>query len=61
MWIFQKDVCIKYTGSQFILKKLHVDFEKTAHQATYEVFENVQLIACRFHLGQSRWQKVSTK
>jgi hypothetical protein len=61
MWIFLQDVRIKYTGSQFILKKLHIDFEKAAHQAAYKVFENVQLIACRFHLGQSWWQKVNTK
>jgi uncharacterized protein YktA (UPF0223 family) len=33
-------------------KKLHVDFEKAAHQAAYEVLENVQLIASQFHLGQ---------
>jgi len=61
MWIFLQNLCVEYTGSQFILKKLHVDFEKAAHQAAYEVFENVQLIACRFHLGQSWWRKVSSK
>jgi hypothetical protein len=61
MWIFLQDICIKYTGSQFTLKKLYVDFEKAVHQAAYEVFENEQLIACRFHLGQSSWRKVSTK
>ncbi|KAL4154469.1 hypothetical protein QTP88_000332 [Uroleucon formosanum] len=57
MWIFLQDICIEYTESQFILKKLHVDFKKAAHQAAYEVFENVQLIACQFHLGQSWWRK----
>ncbi|CAI6348818.1 unnamed protein product [Macrosiphum euphorbiae] len=57
-----KHDCIDFfaDGSQFILKKLHVDFEKAAHQAAYEVFENVQLIACRFHLGQSWWRKINS-
>jgi len=47
--------------TEFILQKLHVDFEKAAHQAASEVFEDLQLISCRFHLGQSWWRKVSTK
>ncbi|KAE9522845.1 hypothetical protein AGLY_016757 [Aphis glycines] len=57
-----KHDCIDFfaDGSQFILQKLHVDFEKAAHQAAYEVFENVQLIACRFHLGQSWWRKINS-
>jgi len=46
-------VCITCVFNQrFMIKKLHIDFEKTAHQATYQVFENVQFITCRFLLGQ---------
>lgn len=61
IWILPQDGCIQYTGSRFILKKITVDFERAAHQAAYEIFENVQLIACRFNLGQPWWRKVSAK
>lgn len=61
IWIFLKELCMKCNGTEFILQKLHVDFEKAALQAASEIFEDVQLLACRFHLGQSWWRKVSTK
>jgi len=51
LWLFLKELCMKYNGTEFKLKKSPVDFEKAAHQAAFEVFEDVQLLSCRFHLG----------
>ncbi|KAF0755716.1 Uncharacterized protein FWK35_00005320 [Aphis craccivora] len=34
--------------------------EKAAHQAASKVFEDVQLISCRFHLGHSWWRKINS-
>ncbi|KAE9534185.1 hypothetical protein AGLY_008692 [Aphis glycines] len=55
--LFADELCMKCNETEFILQKLHVDFEKAAHQATSEIFEDLQLISCRFHLGQSWWRK----
>lgn len=52
---------MKCNETEFILQKLRVDFEKAAHQTAFEFFEDVQLLPCRFHLGQSWWRKVSIK
>ncbi|KAF0689847.1 Uncharacterized protein FWK35_00036858, partial [Aphis craccivora] len=60
IWLFLKELCMKCNETEFILQKLHVDFEKAAHQAASEVFEDVQLISCRFHLGQSWWRKINS-
>ncbi|KAE9523245.1 hypothetical protein AGLY_016345 [Aphis glycines] len=60
IWLFLKELCMKCNETEFILQKLHVDFEKAAHQAASEVFEDLQLISCRIHLGQSWWRKINS-
>jgi len=42
--LFLKELCMKCNETEFILQKLHVDFEKAAHRAASEIFEDVQLI-----------------
>jgi hypothetical protein len=43
----------------FKIEILHIDFEIGAIQATKEVFPDVKIKTCRFHLGQAWWRKVS--
>lgn len=59
MFIFLKNVTLKYTGSEFYLNILHIDFEKGAQQAACEVFGDIQIMGCRFHISQAWWRKVS--
>ncbi|KAF0762116.1 Uncharacterized protein FWK35_00008424 [Aphis craccivora] len=32
---------------------VHLDFEKSAHNAVLKVFKNCQMVGCRFHLSQA--------
>lgn len=59
MWTFNKELYFQHTSKPLNLCKLHIDFEIGAHEAVREVFPNVQLIGCRFHLSQSWWRYVS--
>lgn len=40
-------------GYNLIPKIMVMDFEQAIHTGTKEVFQNVQIIGCRFHLAQS--------
>lgn len=59
MWKFIKELYLQHTSQTLNLCKLHIEFEIGAHEAVREVFPNVQLIGCRFHLSQSWWRYVS--
>ncbi|XP_022163697.1 uncharacterized protein LOC111029131, partial [Myzus persicae] len=48
-----KELYFKFQGQQLQLKMIHLDFEKAAHNAVLEVFENCQVVGCRFHLSQA--------
>ncbi|XP_025410710.1 uncharacterized protein LOC112683768 [Sipha flava] len=37
---------------------IHLDFEKAAHNAVLEVFENCQVVGCRFHLSQAWFLRI---
>ncbi|KAF0748000.1 Uncharacterized protein FWK35_00029965 [Aphis craccivora] len=37
---------------------VHLDFEKAAHNAVLEVFENCQVVNCRFHLSQALFRRI---
>lgn len=39
-------------------KIIYIDFESGAHQAITDMFGNIKIIRCRFHLRQSWWRKV---
>jgi len=59
MWLFLQELCKKIVFKNLLVLKLHLDFEIDAHEAAKEVFPNIEIDACRFHLGQSWWHKVS--
>ncbi|CAI6363083.1 unnamed protein product [Macrosiphum euphorbiae] len=59
MWKFIKELYLQHTSQTLNLCKLHIDFEIGAHEAVREVFPNVQLIGCRFHLSQSWWRYIN--
>lgn len=59
MWQFIKELYLQHTSQTLNPCKLHIDFEIGAHEAVRQVFPNVQLIGCRFHLSQSWWRYVS--
>ncbi|XP_026819478.1 uncharacterized protein LOC113558172 [Rhopalosiphum maidis] len=51
-----------YVPLQSLLLKieiLHIDFEIGVIQATKEVFPDVKIKTCRFHLGQAWWRKIN--
>ncbi|VVC26250.1 Hypothetical protein CINCED_3A019562 [Cinara cedri] len=58
MWKFIKELYLQYTSQTLNLRKLHIDFEIGAHEAVKEVFPNVQLIGCLFHLSQFWWRYI---
>jgi len=37
---------------------IHLDFEKAAHNAVLEVFENCQVVGCRYHLSQACFRRI---
>ena len=60
IWRFLNNLCLELCSSPLIVKKLHLDFEKGAHEAAITIFPHVTLIGCRFHYGQCLWRKVSS-
>jgi len=40
------------------VQKLHLDFEIGAHEAVKEIFPNVIIETCSFHIAQAWWRKV---
>jgi hypothetical protein len=43
---------------QFEPSVVMLDFEIAAHKAASAVFPNAQILACRFHIGQSWWRHI---
>jgi len=58
MWLFLQELCEQIILKNVLVLKLHLDFEIGGHEVAKEVFPNIEIDACRFHLGQS-WCKVS--
>lgn len=52
-----KNLCLKFT-QLFEPEVIFVDFEKAIHNAILEVWTQVNIQGCRFHLGQSWWRKI---
>jgi hypothetical protein len=46
---FNLDVCIK---------TIHLDFEDRMHVTVTNLFPDVVIKSCRFHLGQAWWRKI---
>uniref|UniRef100_A0A2S2NKY4 MULE transposase domain-containing protein n=1 Tax=Schizaphis graminum TaxID=13262 RepID=A0A2S2NKY4_SCHGA len=51
MWLFLQELCEKIVFKNLLVLKLHLDFEIGSHEAAKEVFPNIEIDACRFHLG----------
>jgi len=61
MWETLKDVCLNNANSVFQSSLLLLlDFEISAHIAVNEVFPLIIIKACRFHLGQAWYRKISS-
>jgi len=58
VWKYLINICEKQS-LLFKIEILHIDFEIGAIQATKEVFTDVKIKTCRFHLAQAWWRKVS--
>jgi hypothetical protein len=54
----KKELYFKFHGQQLQLKMIHLDFEKAAHNAVLEVFENCKVVGCRFHLSQAWFRRI---
>ncbi|KAL4132664.1 hypothetical protein QTP88_009783 [Uroleucon formosanum] len=60
MWETLKDLCLNNANSVFQPSLLLLDFELSAHIAVKEVFPLIIIKACRFHLGQAWYRKISS-
>ncbi|CAI6369909.1 unnamed protein product [Macrosiphum euphorbiae] len=60
MWETIKDLCLNNANSVFQPSLLLLDFELGAHIAAKEVFPLIIIKACRFHLGQAWYRKISS-
>jgi hypothetical protein len=56
MWKYLLQICPALN-----IQKLHLDFEIGAYEAVKEIFPNVIIETCRFHLAQVWWRKVRNK
>ncbi|KAF0773112.1 MULE domain-containing protein [Aphis craccivora] len=61
VWLKIKKLYFKFHGQQLQLKMVHLDFEKTAHNAVLKVFENCQVVGCRFHSSQAWFRPLCWK
>ncbi|XP_025191995.1 uncharacterized protein LOC112592197 [Melanaphis sacchari] len=61
MWKFIVDLCFKMTNRVLNITNLHLDFEVGAHEAAVEIFPQVNIIGCRYHLGQAWWRKINSE
>ncbi|KAF0767615.1 Uncharacterized protein FWK35_00011797 [Aphis craccivora] len=52
-------MAIKTQSLLFKIDILHIDFEIGFIQATKEVFPDVKIKTCRFHIGQAWWHKIN--
>ncbi|CAI6353281.1 unnamed protein product [Macrosiphum euphorbiae] len=59
MWIFLQELSEKQIFKRLVIRKLHLDFEISAHEACREVFPNVEIQA--FNLGQCWWRKINSE
>ena len=57
MWAQLRTLCYNVCGKHFVMRSLLLDFELGAIQAAKDVFPDIDVLCCRFHLGQSwyRW------
>ncbi|KAE9536589.1 hypothetical protein AGLY_006991 [Aphis glycines] len=60
MWLYLQDLCEKLIFKKLVVRKIHLDFEISAHGACREVFPSIEIQACRFHLGQCWWRKINS-
>ncbi|KAL4135452.1 hypothetical protein QTP88_007061 [Uroleucon formosanum] len=61
MWTLIKELCKKIINKEIQINKIHLDFEKSAHNiAIAESFPTAQIITCQFHLGQSWYRKIQS-
>lgn len=45
-------------GLRFVLQHIVADFEEGIHTAARNVFRDIAVVGCRFHLTQSWWRKI---
>ncbi|KAF0758749.1 MULE domain-containing protein [Aphis craccivora] len=58
VWLEIKKLYFKFHRQELQLKMVHLDFEKAVHNAVLEVFENCQVVGCRFHLSQAWFRHI---
>jgi len=49
---------LTYLNVTLNLKRILVDFEVAIHSAIANVWPEIEIKGCRFHLGQSWWRKI---
>jgi len=59
-WLNIKQLFFKFHEKPLHIKKIHLDFEKAAHNAVLKVFQNCLISGCRFHLSQAWFRRIQS-
>lgn len=57
MFVQLRIICARF-GFNLNIDQIHLDFELAAHQAVKDVWPNVSIKGCQFHLFQAWWRKM---
>ena len=56
MWSFIQNSCSE-NGYELHPRTIHIDFEKSMHNAVQATFPQTAIDCCRFHFGQNWWRR----
>lgn len=57
MWSFIQNCCLQ-KGFEIQPRVIHIDFERSMHNAIRVAFPTTLIDCCRFHLGQNWWRRI---
>lgn len=60
MWTNLKNLCLQLTNTYLNPQLLLLDFEVETHTTANNVFKNIKIKVCRFHLCQAWYQKINS-
>jgi hypothetical protein len=58
--MYKKNLCLQISDTNFNPPLLLLDFEVGAHTKASNVFKNIKIKVCRFHLCQVWYRKINS-